>query len=352
MICVPVHASRDYEVLIGRRQLSRAGQFIREVTQAQKAVIVAGEHVFPLYGDSIRKSLEETGLKVLCYVHRSGEAHKNLETYGSILRFLSENHVSRSDVLIALGGGVTGDMTGFVAATYQRGIDFVQIPTTLLAMVDSSVGGKTAIDLPAGKNQVGCFYQPKLVLCDADLLSTLPEEEYRCGCAEVIKYGVLGNKAFFEELQSTPASQQLEHVIQTCVEMKRDLVAQDEFDRGLRQLLNLGHSFGHAVEACSGYTVLHGEAVAIGMAMITRAAVKMGICPAETLTAVLDILQRYGLPVETDYTLEQLANAMLLDKKRSGDVMHLVVPEAIGRCRIETVPMSSLPQWLSLGGAK
>lgn len=352
MNTVLVQASRDYEIQIGPGLLAEAGDRISAITAAKTAVIVSGEQVFPLYGAALRDSMERAGFRVLCFVHPSGEQHKNLETYGKLLSFLSENRVTRSDALLALGGGVTGDLTGFAAATYQRGVDFIQIPTTLLAMVDSSVGGKTAVDLPTGKNQVGCFYQPKLVLCDTNVLETLPEEEYRCGCAEVIKYGVLGNAAFFEELRERPVSEQLEHVICTCVEMKRDIVRQDEFDRGQRQLLNLGHSFGHAVEACSGYAVLHGQAVAVGMAMITRAAVKKGVCGEETLQAVLDILRRYGLPTETGFSLDALASAMLSDKKRSGDAMNLVLPEAIGRCRIEKVPVDSLRDWLILGGAK
>lgn len=351
MTTVRVHASRDYEVKIAHGLLGEAGAQLRPVTRAKTAVIVSGEHVFPLYGARLRASLEAAGFRVLAYMHPSGEQHKNLETYGKLLRFLSENQVTRSDVLVALGGGVTGDLTGFAAATYQRGIDFVQIPTTLLAMVDSSVGGKTAVDLPTGKNQVGCFYQPNLVLCDPGVLRTLRSEEFRCGCAEVIKYGVLGNAAFLDELRRTPISEQLEHVIQTCVEMKRDIVAEDEFDRGRRQLLNLGHSFGHAVETCSDFQILHGQAVAIGMAMITRAAVAKGICGGETLEALLSLLRQYGLPTETEISRKALLEAMLSDKKRSGDTMNLIVPEAIGRCRIEKVPVGELPDWLRLGGA-
>ena len=279
-----------------------------------------------------------------------GEQAKTLENYGRLLEFLSRNHITRTDVLVALGGGVTGDLTGFAAATYQRGMDFVQIPTTLLAAVDSSVGGKTAVNLPTGKNQVGCFYQPALVLCDPDVLSTLPEEEFRCGCAEVIKYGVLGSRKFFDELKASPIKEQLEHVICTCVEMKRDIVNQDEFDRGVRQLLNLGHSFGHAVEACSHFGVLHGQAVAIGMAAITRAAMAKGYCSEETLQAVLKRLDQYRLPTSTGFGLEEMAEAALTDKKLTGGTMHLVVPEEIGRCAILSVPTEEIKDWMKAGG--
>ncbi|MBR1456752.1 MAG: 3-dehydroquinate synthase [Oscillospiraceae bacterium] len=352
MTVVPVRASRSYEVLIGEGLLDELGTRVRAVSRARTAVVIAGENVFPLYGERAEASLEAAGFRVLHHVVPTGEQAKSLAVYGELLHDLSENRLTRSDVLIALGGGVTGDLTGFAAATYQRGIGFVQVPTTLLAAVDSSVGGKTAVNLDTGKNQVGCFYQPLLVLCDPETLKTLPEEEYRCGSAEVIKYGVLGNAAFFEQLRQKPISEQVEQVIRTCVEMKRDVVAEDEFDRGRRQLLNLGHSFGHAVEACSGFTVLHGQAVAIGMAMITRAAAAKGICSAETCDALLDILRAYGLPTQTDYPLEALLRAVYTDKKLDGETMHLIVPEAIGRCRIMPVPIGEIGEWMKLGGAR
>ena len=350
MTVVPVKASREYEVLIGAGLLDELGSRVRQCSHAKTAAVISGEHVFPLYGARAIASLEAAGFRVLHYVLPCGEAAKSFRVYEELLSFLSVNHMTRGDLLIALGGGVTGDLTGFAAATYQRGIGFVQVPTTLLAAVDSSVGGKTAINLPTGKNQVGCFYQPMLVLCDPQLLDTLPEEEFRCGSAEVLKYGVLGNRQFFDALRETPIREQLETVIRTCVEMKRDIVAVDEFDRGQRQLLNLGHSFGHAVEACSGFTVLHGQAVAIGMAAITRAAAAKGICSQDTLELLLDTLKQYELPDRTDFSLEEMVRAVYTDKKLDGDTLHLVVPEAIGRCRIEAVPMAEVRDWMRLGG--
>ena len=352
MRAVHVNASRQYEVLIGAGLLDQVGARLRALTEAKTAAVLVGENVFPLYGGRLIRSLENAGFRVIHHVITPGEQSKSLETYGQVLRFLAENHMTRGDVMLALGGGVVGDLCGFAAATYQRGIGFVQVPTTLLAAVDSSVGGKTAINLETGKNQVGCFYQPLAVYFDPLILETLPEEEFRSGCAEVIKYGVLGSETFFEELVRTPVAEQLEHVIETCVKMKRDLVAEDEFDRGRRQLLNLGHSFGHAVEICSGFTVLHGQAVAIGMALITRAAVQKGICSAQTLDRLLAILERYELPTEAAYPLEEMLQALLRDKKLSGDTMHLVLPEQIGRCRIQNVPVGELREWLSLGGVK
>ncbi len=350
MTVVPVKASRDYEVLIGAGLLDELGSRLRRVSGAKTAAVISGEHVFPLYGARAIASLEAAGFRVIHYVLPQGEAAKSLAVYGKLLDFLSVNRMTRGDVLVALGGGVTGDLTGFAAATYQRGVGFVQVPTTLLAAVDSSVGGKTAINLPTGKNQVGCFYQPLLVLCDPTVLDTLPEEEFRCGSAEVLKYGVLGSRAFFDELVRTPIHKQLEHVIRTCVEMKRDIVAEDEFDRGKRQLLNLGHSFGHAVEACSGFTVLHGQAVAIGMAAITRAAAAKGCCSQETVDELLAALEQFGLPTHTEYPLDDMVRSVYTDKKLDGDTMHLVVPEAIGRCRIQAVPITEVRDWMRLGG--
>lgn len=351
MTTIHVAASREYDIEIGRGLLDRAGERIARVTGAGRtAAVISDTNVLPLYGQRLCSSLEQAGFRVISWAFPAGEASKNLTTYGQLLHFLGENHMTRSDIIVALGGGVTGDMAGFAAATYQRGIPFIQVPTTLLAAVDSSVGGKTAIDLDTGKNQAGCFYQPWLVLCDPDTLTTLPEREYRCGCGEIIKYSVLFDADFFDELWNTPVKDQVEHVISTCVTLKRMAVMEDEFDTGARRKLNLGHSFGHAVEACSDFSIPHGCAVAIGMAIITRAAVKRGICTQEVLDRLLAILDKYDLPTQTDYPLEALYRAALSDKKISGGKMHLIVPEAIGRCRIESIPEAEIRDWMRDGG--
>lgn len=350
MKTIHVSASHEYDVIVENGLLDRIGLLAADCVGVGTACIVSDDSVFPLYGERVERSLADAGFRVEHYVIPHGEQHKNLATYEKVLTALYEQHLTRSDAVIALGGGVVGDLTGFVAATYLRGIRFVQIPTTLLAMVDSSVGGKTAVDLGTGKNQVGAFYQPALVLCDPELLHTLPEEEFRCGCAEVIKYGMLGNAEFFEELKQTPVKEQLENVITTCVAMKRDIVENDEFDTGMRQKLNLGHSIGHAVEACSDFSILHGQGVAIGMAIITRAAVAKGYCPQETLDELLDLLRRYDLPTETEHSLDALFAAALSDKKMSGSKMKLIVPEKIGSCRIEAVPAAEVRDWMQAGG--
>lgn len=347
MISIPVCASRKYDVIIERGLLDRVGEETLKLRKPAKAVVVSGPNTSALYGERLNASLKKAGFEVLSFVHGGGEAAKSLESYGRLLNFLGNNHLSRSDILVALGGGVTGDLTGFAAATYLRGIAFIQIPTTLLAAVDSSVGGKTAINLDSGKNQAGCFYQPIAVFCDPDTLKTLPDSEYRCGCAEIVKYAVLAGGELFESIFSGNISENEEKIIASCVGIKSEIVNEDEFDRGRRMLLNLGHSFGHAIEKCSGYAVHHGDAVATGMAIIARAAAKMGFCDELCRDRIIETLKKYGLPTETEYSSDELFEAAKADKKISGGKMHLVVPEKIGSCRIETVEIDGLRNWLN-----
>ncbi len=347
---IHIPASTPYDVVISRGLLAESGQRIRSLSKASSAVIVSDDTVFSLYGEQVRSSLEAAGFRVGSFVFPHGEAHKTVSTWKDCLEALISFRLTRSDLLVALGGGVVGDLAGFAAACYQRGIPFVQIPTTLLAMVDSSVGGKTAVDLDHGKNMVGAFHQPALVLCDPDTLSTLPEEEYRCGCAEIIKYAVLGSRPFFDQLKNTPVRDQYESVIRTCVEMKRDFVMEDEFDTGLRMKLNLGHTFGHAAEACSRFSILHGQGVAIGMAVIARAACARGLLSGEDRDALLSILGEYGLPREASWSAEDMAAAAASDKKAAGASVRLIVPRSIGLCEIQKVPASDLLLWLRQGG--
>lgn len=347
-----VNASRSYDIIIGAGLLDNAGEYIAAVHKPCKAVIVAGTNVAPLYADRVLASMKSAGFDARLYVIPAGEQHKKLSVVEELLLFCAEAKLTRSDIMVALGGGVTGDMTGFAAAIYRRGIEFIQLPTTLLAAVDSSVGGKTAVDLPIGKNLVGAFHQPSLVLCDTDTLDTLPEEIFRAGCAEVIKYGILGNEPFFNELRSKHIADQIEHVIAVCAAMKRDIVNEDEFELGVRKLLNLGHSFGHAVETYSDYSLSHGFSVSIGMAIITRAAYAKGCCSRETLVRVLDILSAYDLPTECDYTSDELLDIALSDKKFSAGSISLIVPTGIGSCVIEKVPGTELKDWLIAGGLK
>jgi 3-dehydroquinate synthase len=262
---------------------------------------------------------------------------------------LAENQLTRTDCLVALGGGVVGDLTGFAAATYLRGIAYVQVPTTLLAAVDSSVGGKTAIDLSAGKNLVGAFCQPCLVLCDIDTLSTLPADIFRDGCAEVIKYGVLYDSDLLEHLTQYGPDFCTEQVIARCVELKRDVVMEDEFDTGARMKLNLGHTLGHGIEALSEYRVSHGKAVAIGMCLVAKAAAVSGFSDTEVCNRITVAVERFGLPTATDYGADALFTAALSDKKRSGNQVNLIIPYDIGDCRITPMDLTKVPSFIQAG---
>ena len=352
MKTIHVNASKSYDILIERGILDRAGEEIKTVWGAGEALIVSDDTVWDLYGETVLASMQKAGFDVTSFTFPHGEQSKNLSVYADILNALAARHLSRKGLVVALGGGVVGDMAGFAAATYLRGVRFVQIPTTLLSQVDSSVGGKTAVDLPAGKNLVGAFCQPSLVLCDPHALSTLPAPVFYDGCAEVIKAAMLKSHAFFEDLQKTPPREQLEHMLEFCISMKRDVVEEDEFDTGARQYLNLGHTFGHAVEAASAFSISHGCAVSIGMVMMTRAAVKKGYCKEDTLEQLIALLKQYHLPTEVPYPALSLLGIVRSDKKTMGGTVTLVVPEKIGRCTLVPVPVCDVPDWLTAGGAQ
>ena len=351
MSTVHIDASQSYDVLIGSGLLHRCGPIIKEVTGAKKAALIADDRVWELYGCEAANSLKAAGIDLCVHVIQSGEASKSIACLSELLEFLAENHLTRKDLLVALGGGVTGDLVGFAAAVYLRGVQYVQLPTTLLSAVDSSVGGKTAIDLKAGKNLAGAFKQPALVLCDTECLKTLSDSDFASGAAESIKYGVLSDPELFAHFESAKGRKGLDlnWVIARCVKNKALVVEQDEFDTGLRQTLNLGHTIGHGVEKCSGYTIPHGHAVAVGMAMIAKAAAKMGKMAQKDADRIAACLKSYGLPTETSYTPAQLAQAALGDKKRAGDSISLVIPTGIGSCVLQKEPVSRLEQIISLG---
>ena len=349
MKTIRVSASTEYDVLVGNSLLRSMAQFLRSVAGVQRLCIVSDHRVWALYGDDLKDSLTDAGYACTAITFPAGERSKSADSYMTLLNFLAESHISRSDCIIALGGGVVGDLAGFAAATYLRGIDYIQIPTTLLAMVDSSVGGKTAIDLPAGKNLVGAFYQPKLVLCDTDTLDSLPGNVLHDGCAEVIKYGILYDPDLLEHLRENGLDFDREWVIARCVQHKRNVVAADEFDRGQRHLLNFGHTIGHAIEAESHYTVSHGHAVATGMAMICKAASTLGYCSVDTCQRILDILTGFGLPTATTVDTDRLCAAALSDKKWIGGKLKLIIPREIGRCEVLSVSADDLKTWVEAG---
>ena len=349
MTTVQVKTSRAYEVKIGRGLLETLGHEAAGLVKGRSAAIVSDSNVAPLYLDRVKTSLEKAGFRTCAFVFPAGESSKNGETYLNLLEFLAENQITRSDTLVALGGGVVGDLTGFAAATFLRGVDFIQLPTTLLAAVDASVGGKTAIDLKNGKNLAGAFYQPRLVLCDLDTLDTLPDDIFADGCAEVIKYGMIGDEGLLDLLGQKDFRDDPEEVVARCIASKRDLVEADEFDTGARQLLNLGHTIGHGIEACSGYGISHGKAVAMGMTIITRSAIAQGMCPSESLNNLQKLLKQYGLPDATEYSAADLYEKTLSDKKRTGGTISLVVPIAWGKSVLHKVPVGDLLNWIEKG---
>ncbi len=349
MKTIPVHTGTSYDITIQNGILDETGVYLRALTRAKTAVIVTDDIVNGLYADRAEQSLRAAGFQTLKFVFPNGERSKNIRVYGEILEFLAENRVTRTDCIVALGGGVVGDMAGFAAATYQRGIDFIQVPTTLLACVDSSVGGKTAIDLEAGKNLAGAFYQPKAVLCDPETLSTLSDRLFSDGMAEVIKYGVIFDRDFFSFLAENDAKAHLETVIEKCVTFKRDVVEQDEKDKGLRGLLNFGHTLGHAVEGCSDFSVSHGSAVAIGMVLASRGAYRTGLTAKNCTEDILRVLKKYDLPTETEYSAEQLLRRALSDKKRDGDKVTLVIPKQMGECVLHKIDTDALLPFIEQG---
>ena len=343
MTRIRIHTAVPYDVLVGEGVAGEAPAFLRtELRTARKVMVVADSNVAALHAAPLVEGLAAAGLGVAEFVFPAGERAKALPTYGELLDSLAAHRLDRSDAVVALGGGVTGDLAGFAAATYKRGIAFVQLPTSLLAMVDSSVGGKTGIDLGAGKNLVGAFHQPRAVFCDLRFLATLPEPWRVDGMGEVLKYAVLGDRNLFEKLERAPRAPIGECEIAGCIGMKRDIVDVDERESGVRKLLNLGHTFAHAIEVLSGYEVSHGRAVATGLAMVARAAAKAGaLAPAEA-ARIEALVGAMGYDAHSAFAADALADAILGDKKVSGDSIDFVFPEAIGKCFVRKTPLADL----------
>ena len=349
MKTVHVSTGKPYDIFIERGVLSRCGAYVRQLSSAERVVLVTDTNVAPLYQWRVLNSLEQQGLNVKTHIFPAGEESKYLGTIAQIYQTLADFHMTRKDVIVALGGGVCGDMAGFAAASYLRGIDFLQLPTSLLAQVDSSVGGKTGVDLPQGKNLVGAFHQPLAVLIDPDTLQTLPDDFIADGMGEVIKYGCIKDAAFFEKLQQGDALAHIEEVIETCVSVKRDVVSRDEREAGERMLLNFGHTLGHAIEKLNGFTgITHGMAVAIGMVLIARAGEARGMTEAGTANKIAALCRAYGLPTETEYTPAQLAQAAASDKKTAGSAINLVLLKNIGESFVHPVPLAELEDFITV----
>ena len=339
---IQVHTAPAYEVSIGGGLLHTCGQRLREVLAPCRVAVITDSTVAPLYLKTVTGSLEGAGFTVCSYTFSAGEGSKNFPPLAAILEFLAEQHLTRTDCVAALGGGVTGDMAGFAAACYLRGIRYVQLPTTLLSAVDSSVGGKTAIDLAAGKNLAGAFLQPTAVLCDTDCLRSLPSDVFADGTAEAIKTGVLDDESLFALFEDNTFTAAPEEVIARCVRYKAGVVERDEKEQNERRLLNLGHTVGHAIEKCSGYAIPHGHAVAAGLSIIARSAEALGWTEEPIAARIAACLKKNHLPTGTEFSAKALAEAALADKKRAGGNITLVIPKKIGVCELKKVPVSEL----------
>ena len=348
---ITVTGEQGYEILIGGGLVSACGEYIRRVTKAEKALIISDANVMPLYGDRVKASLEAAGLEAYCFAFPAGEAQKNLDTVSDMIKALCEAGLTRKDIVVALGGGVTGDMAGFASAIYLRGIDFVQIPTSLLSQVDSSVGGKTGCDLSFGKNLVGAFHNPRLVLIDPETLSTLPQRYLNDGVGEIIKCGCIRSAALFEKLETCENFGSItEDAIFECVDIKRVVVENDFTEKGERMLLNFGHTLAHAIEKYYNFTgIAHGEAVGVGMLNITRAAEAAGKTQKGCAERIEALLKKFGLPTSVDAPVDTLCRDMLHDKKRRGNSINLVLLKTIGDSYIEAMPTSHLAAFFSEG---
>lgn len=345
MKIIKVSASKSYDIILGFGLISTLGKYVSEVVKAKKLVIVTDSNVFKLYGKIAESVLKASGFEVFTYVLPAGEISKNTGTYLDLITYIAQNSLTRNDGIVALGGGVVGDMAGFAASTYMRGISYIQVPTTLLAVIDSSVGGKTGIDLPEGKNLLGAFYQPDRVIADISLLKTLPEEEIKSGKGELIKYGVLMGKELWERIENGEDSTTSERILELCIEYKRDIVEADEKEQNVRKLLNLGHTAGHAIEKLSNYTLSHGKCVALGIAIVACSSKRNGELSENSYKRIITVLEREKLPTITDISSKTLTNAALNDKKSDGDAVTMVIIRDIGHCVLEKISISDMERY-------
>lgn len=341
---ITVSTSKEYDILIGKGLLSKVGQLINGIISLCKVAIITDDLVSPLYLQTVSNALKEQGFEVVSFVFKNGEESKNINTYAQILNFLSKEQLTRSDLIVALGGGVVGDMAGFVSATYLRGVKYVQVPTTLLAQIDSSVGGKTAIDLQNGKNLVGAFYQPSLVICDVDVLNSLPNQVLVDGLGEAVKYALL-DKSVFEVLSAKNFD--ICKLVYLCVDYKRKIVESDEFESGDRKLLNLGHTVGHAIEKLSNYKISHGKAVAMGIKVMVNASFKRGYINHNQYEEILSVIERFIGKAEHGFNLKDICDSTMVDKKREGDFITLVMVYGVGDVRLEKIKTAELWGYLS-----
>lgn len=342
-----INVLNKYDIIIERGLLADCGSQIRGVTKAQTAAIVTDDNVSAFYLETVSRSLNKAGFDVCTFIFPHGEENKNIRTVMEMVDFFAKNGLTRSDIAVALGGGVCGDMCGFAAAIYLRGISFVQIPTSLLAQVDSSVGGKTGCDLDCGKNLVGAFHHPSLVLIDPDTLSTLPEKYMADGMGEVIKYGCIRSKELFSRLLNSENYENIDDIIYECVKIKADIVEKDFTEQNERMLLNFGHTVGHAIEKVEDFCGMsHGMAVGVGMVMITDAAEKEGLTEKGTADSIRALLKKYGMPTETEHGTDDISRAAMSDKKRRSDTLNIVLIKDIGEGYVHKIKCDRLNGFL------
>ena len=339
MQTIKINASLPYDVFIGSGILKNAGEIIKSCgKEIKRAVVVTDDIVGPLYAEQTQKALNKSGISAELFMFPHGEASKSHSVLISLYEFLTEMQITRADILVALGGGVVGDLTGFAAATYLRGIEVVQIPTTLLAQTDSSIGGKTAVDIRNGKNLVGAFKQPLCVIADIGTLKTLDRQTFSDGMSEIIKYGCIKSRELFELINDGNVDENIEKIVSECVKIKKSECEADEQEKGERMLLNFGHTLGHAIERYYDFTgITHGSAVAIGMCLISAKTEKAGLTKKGTTERIISCLKKFDLPVSTDIEIKQLLGFCLNDKKRSGDSLNLIVVNEIGKSEIRKV---------------
>lgn len=344
-----VKVGKGYNIFIEKGLMSSCGKYIKEVSKAAKVCLISDTNVYKIYGNTVEEQLRAVAYDVYTYVFDAGEESKTTATVIPMVEFMAENGLTRNDLVVALGGGVCGDMAGFAAAIYLRGIDFVQIPTSLLAQVDSSVGGKTAVDLPQGKNLCGAFHQPVLVLIDPNTLDTLTPHFFSDGMAEVIKTGCIKSASLFEKTENQNAKDIIDDIIFECVSIKAGVVERDEKEHGERALLNFGHTSGHAIEKLHNFTTIsHGEAVGIGMVMIAKAGEANGITEKGTSERIANVLKKYNLMTEDSNDLHDIIACMNADKKRTADSIKFVLLSKIGESFTQKIKNEDIPKFFGL----
>ncbi len=345
-ICV--ETDNPYEIIVQRGVFEHCSEIISAFFDSRNTVIVTDETVYRIYGKILEDKLLNEGFKVGVFILKDGEQSKNLDNLSLLYEFLSKSQITRDDFIIALGGGVVGDLAGFAAASFLRGISFIQIPTTLVAQVDSSIGGKTAINIKSGKNLVGAFHQPSLVICDPDLLSTLSPKTFCDGMGEVIKYAVAFSELLFIKLSKTNIYDILEEVIFECILCKKNIVENDERDLDNRMKLNLGHTVGHAIEKYNNYkNITHGQAVSIGMVYIMQQGEKLGITRKNETEKLKRLLEKFNLPTTADISHENIFYNSLSDKKRRGNNITIVIVSEIGKSHLLTLNLDEYKNFLS-----